>query len=60
MSATSETTNDLRFSRGLPIKHVSIAAQRFLKQVEGRRSGDITSLKTGYNKLDKLFLDGVE
>jgi GTPase SAR1 family protein len=41
-------------------KHISTAVDDFLKYTEGRKMGKIKSLKTGWSKLDKVFLDGLD
>jgi len=54
------TTQDTSSSSSLPVKHVSVTSERFLKTVEGRRKGTVKSLRTGFPKLDKALLDGIE
>ena len=41
-------------------KHISEAVNEFIEYVDGRRTGKIKSLKTGWPKLDKVFLDGLD
>lgn len=44
----------------LTFSHISKAVKDALVYVDGRRKGKIVSLKTGFSKLDKSLLDGVE
>lgn len=41
-------------------KSINEATNEVLSYIEGRMKGEITSLKTGYRKLDKSMIDGIE
>lgn len=47
-------------SSGLTFAHISKAVEQSLSKIDGRRKGTIKSLQTGFPKLDKALLDGVE
>jgi replicative DNA helicase len=49
-----KTSSDLRFD------HISIHNKRAVSYIDGRRKGEIKSIKTGFSKLDKVLLDGIE
>lgn len=42
------------------LKTIDEAISEVLEYVEGRMNGTITSLKTGYKKLDRAMIDGIE
>lgn len=47
-------------SSSLTFSHISKSVKDALEYVDGRRKGEIVSLKTGFNKLDKTLLNGIE
>lgn len=57
-----QTTQDTSSSRRspLPVRHISVTADRFLKSVYGRKAGNVKSLRTGFLKFDRALLDGIE
>lgn len=59
MSQTQDT-NSYKSSGQLPVRHISVTADRFVKSVYGRRAGDVKSLRTGFLKFDRALLDGIE
>ncbi len=44
----------------LPVRHISACVEDTLATIEQRRSGELTSLKTGFNSLDRSLLGGIE
>jgi replicative DNA helicase len=60
MSKTTQDTNSSKNNGSLPIRHVSVTANKFVKSVYGRMEGKIKSLRTGFLKFDRALLDGIE
>jgi hypothetical protein len=44
----------------LPIRHVSAAGKKFLDYVKKRKEGLEPALKTGFSKIDKALMNGIE
>jgi replicative DNA helicase len=54
LNVTGTSSNSLTF------RHISDAVNKSLDYIDGRRTGKYKSLKTGFKKLDRALLNGIE
>ena len=47
-------------SKSLPIKHAGVALDDAIAYMDKRRKGEVKSLDTGFPKLNKAFLGGLD
>jgi replicative DNA helicase len=60
MSLKEQEEGTAKTSSSLTFNHISKSVNEALSYVDGRRKGQIKSLATGFEKLDKVLLNGIE